>query len=93
MTPRVRQYAAEIAAEHDVSPEAILSPCRKAPAARARNQLYRRLSRDGFNSLQIGRWLERDPSTVRAGLNRELVPFTRPKMARDASGRWTGRAE
>jgi hypothetical protein len=69
-TPRVRQYAAEIAAEHDIAVDALLSRSRKPTLHAARCKLYRRLSGDGFNSIQIGRWVGRDPSTVRAALTR-----------------------
>jgi hypothetical protein len=73
MTPRVRQYAAELAAEHMISAEALMSRSRVEPVAAARLQLYRRLSDDGFNSLQIARWLGREGSTVRHALRKGRV--------------------
>jgi hypothetical protein len=93
MTPRVRQYAADVAAAHGVTAETIFSESRKGPAARARRQLYQRLREDGFSSSQIGHWLGRDASTVRATLTRKRPAYTRPEMVRDAVGRWIGRAE
>jgi hypothetical protein len=70
MTPRVRQYAEEIAAEHDLPAIALLSCHRSRVVWRARRKLFQRLKDDGFNSLQIGKWTGRDPSTVRAALTR-----------------------
>lgn len=71
MTPRVKRYAEEIAAEHDVSVRAILSFDRTGSLWRARRAVWRRLRDDGFSSAQIGAWFNRDGSTVRATLSRK----------------------
>lgn len=63
-TPRVLQYAEEIAFWHGVEPAAVLGPSRDRRNSRARGDVMRRLRSEGFTSVQIGRWLNRDHSTV-----------------------------
>lgn len=64
MTPRVRQYADEIAFWHGTTPAAIFGRKRDNAVAVARGDVMRRLRSDGFGTVQIGRWLGRDHSTV-----------------------------
>jgi len=64
LTPRVRRYASDIAFWHGVSERDIFSRTRAQPFAIARADLMRRLRRDGFSYTQIGRWLQRDHTTV-----------------------------
>lgn len=71
MTPKVRRYAEEVADEYAISFEQLVSLRKfKAPLPIARRALYRRLQNDGHTSGQIGMWLGRDGSTVRAALTR-----------------------
>lgn len=62
--PRVRRYVGEIAFWHGVNAREILSRNRAATIAAARADVMRRLRRDGFSTPQIGRWLDRDHSTI-----------------------------
>jgi chromosomal replication initiation ATPase DnaA len=65
MTPRVRQYIAEIAFWHGLPAAAIIAPSRARGAVMdARTDVMRRLHDNGFSTSQIGRWLQRDHSTV-----------------------------
>ncbi len=64
MTPRVRAYAEEIGFWHGVPASKILSPSHEHHASHARGDLMRRLRAEGFSTVQIGRWLHRDHSTV-----------------------------
>lgn len=64
MTPRVRYYVAEAAAWHGVEAEAIVGRSRRRKHCLARAHVMRWLRRDGFSTVQIGRWLGRDHSTV-----------------------------
>lgn len=73
MTPRVRKYVAEVAAERGIAPEIILSSTRLHAVARARQDVMRRLHRDNFSLCQIGRWLDRHPSTVHYAVHRADV--------------------
>lgn len=74
MTKRVRLYVREAAVRFGVRSSEILSETRGTPtAAMARQAVMRRLREDGFSSLQIGRWLNRDPSTVLHGARRGIL--------------------
>lgn len=68
MTPRVHSYAQEAAQAHGVTVEAVLGRDRHPRVCDARNSVMSALYADGFSSLQIGRWLARDASTVRHAL-------------------------
>lgn len=71
MTPKVRHYAAEVAAEYAVTVDDLVGSRKLAGSLPvARRALYRRLRDDGHTSGQIGLWLGRDGSTVRAALTR-----------------------
>lgn len=64
MTPRVRQYAVEAEQAHKAPAGSVFTRSRVAPVARARQAVMRRLHADGFSATQIGRWLNRDHTTV-----------------------------
>ncbi|RYG90130.1 MAG: hypothetical protein EON59_00690 [Alphaproteobacteria bacterium] len=64
MTPRVQQYAREAAEWHGVEVGDILGRSRKLLHCEARAAVMRWLRRDGFSTVQIGAWLNRDHSTV-----------------------------
>lgn len=64
MTPRVRIYAEQEAARHGADVAAVLGRDRGRKSARARQAVMRRLAADGFTFTQIGRWMQRDHSTV-----------------------------
>ena len=68
MTPRVHNYARQLAERHNVTVEDVLGRSRKPQLVRARRELMQRLRDDGFSLWQIGRWLGRDHKTVLAGL-------------------------
>ncbi|MET0439185.1 MAG: helix-turn-helix domain-containing protein [Devosia sp.] len=67
-TARVRQYAREEAARFGCSASEILSPLRRWDVVAARRAVMRRLRDDGFSTPQIGKWLDRDHTTVLSGL-------------------------
>jgi len=60
----VHSFADEIGFWHGVGPRDILSRSRRPHIAAARADVMRRLRSRGFTTNQIGRWLERDHSTV-----------------------------
>jgi len=64
MTPRVKQYAAEEAMRAGVLASDVLGTSKRPKPVRARMAVIRRLIDDGFTQSQIGRWLERHPSTI-----------------------------
>lgn len=63
-TPRVRQYVDEIGFWHGIPASAILSRAQGHHVSHARADVMRRLRKEGFSVVQIGRWLDRDHSTV-----------------------------
>lgn len=71
--PRVRLYACIAAAEHHVNIGEVLGSSRTRPAVLARWDVMRRLRNDGFSTPQIGRWLDRDHSTVVYGLRNHAM--------------------
>lgn len=71
--PRVRLYACIAAAEQHVHIGEVLGQSRTRPAVLARWSVMRRLRNDGFSTTQIGRWLDRDHSTVIYGLRNEAM--------------------
>lgn len=68
MTPRVRLYACIAAANHKTTIKCVMGESRSRPDVYARREVMRRLRDDGFSYSQIGRWLDRDHSTVMFGL-------------------------
>jgi DNA-binding NarL/FixJ family response regulator len=64
MTPRVRAYAEQEAADCGAKADAVLSRSRDSLALAARRKLIVRLINDGFKTSQIARWLDLHPSTV-----------------------------
>jgi hypothetical protein len=63
-TTRVQQYAAEAAQRHGVAADAVLGRDKHAAPCAARRDVMCRLRADGFTTSQIGRWMQRDRSTV-----------------------------
>jgi chromosomal replication initiation ATPase DnaA len=68
MTPRVHRYAYEAAQELGVEQAAVMGRSRLPVLCQARWRVMKRLRADGFTVKQIGRWLDRDHTTVLYGL-------------------------
>lgn len=64
LPPRVDFYALVAGVRNNVPRAEIFSRSRRVPVARARKEVMCRLRADGFSTSQIGRWLDRDHSTV-----------------------------
>lgn len=64
MTPRVRRYVRLSAAVYGTTAKKVRGDCRDALNVRARHAVMRRLHEDGFSFAQIGRWMNRDHTTV-----------------------------
>jgi DNA-binding NarL/FixJ family response regulator len=77
LTPRVRRYVAEEAQAAGITPAEVLSRDRRRPCAYARRRVAVRLSNDGFNNGQIGRWLNLDVSTVHYYMQGKMRPAAR----------------
>ena len=67
-TVRTLSYVYEESRARGVPVELVMSRSRRRSAVRARQAVMRRLRADGFSTVQIGRWLGRDHSTVVHGL-------------------------
>lgn len=63
-TARVAEYAAEAAQRHGVTANAVLGRDKRAAPCAARREVMCRLRAEGFRTTQIGRWMQRDHSTV-----------------------------
>jgi len=61
---RVVSYANEEGARFGVSPRQIFGKGRRRAIIEARHSVIKRLRDDGFSTVQIGRWMGRDHSTV-----------------------------
>jgi hypothetical protein len=70
LTPRVRLYACIAAANHGTSIARIMGEGRCRPEVLARREIWRRLHDDGFSLAAIGRFTNRDHSTVIHGLRK-----------------------
>lgn len=79
VTGRVRLYACIAAANHKTTPTRVLSDCRTRRDVYARREVMRRLYDEGFSYSQIGRWLNRDHSTVMFGLGHIQKHFSTEK--------------
>lgn len=64
MTPRVRLYACIEGARFRLNPEQVVGDCCRKDNVQARWAVIRRLNKDGFSSAQIGRWMNRDHSSI-----------------------------
>lgn len=64
MTPRVKEYVRIASLYHGVQSSVVLGRKRTKNAAAARAAVMRWLRSDGFSTAQIGRWMDRDHSTV-----------------------------
>lgn len=67
-TGRVRLYACIAAANHGTTLNRVLSESRSRAEVYARREVMHRLHAEGASYSQIGRWLNRDHSTVMVGL-------------------------
>jgi DNA-binding NarL/FixJ family response regulator len=65
MTPRVRAYAEQEAANCGAKADDVLGGSRAPLALTARRKLIVRLVNDGFKTTQIARWLRLHPATIR----------------------------
>lgn len=63
-TARVDFYALVAGVRHNVRRTEIFSRSTRDPVYRARKEVMIRLRADGFSTTQIGRWMDRDHSTV-----------------------------
>ena len=70
MTPRVREYVRIEAKAIGTTPRRVMGPSHKPKDVLARRKVWRRLRDDGFTTTQIGKWTNRDHSTVVVGLQR-----------------------
>lgn len=70
MTLRVRLYAFIAATEHGTTVAAIMGERRDTATVQARWTIWRWLHDDGFSLAQIGRWTNRDHTSVIHGLRR-----------------------
>jgi chromosomal replication initiation ATPase DnaA len=65
------ELAHRIAADHDLTLEELLGRSRRAPAARARHELWGRLYEEAIPTFSaLSRVFERDHTTIRAGIRR-----------------------
>jgi hypothetical protein len=75
----VHQIAAEEAAKVPVTLEEVMGPCRQQHIAWARIRTYKRLHALGYSHSGIAQRMNRDHTTVRSGVLRELRSTPPPK--------------
>lgn len=71
--PNARRYVHilhDVATRHDVTTDDITGPCRSPRYVRARQEAFYLLREAGYSMLQIGRFCNRDHSTVMHGANK-----------------------
>ena len=67
---RVERYAAEAAAAHDVTPEDVMGTGRTVPFVRARWEVWKPLSDEGFSLYAIGQAVGRHHTTIMHALRK-----------------------
>lgn len=76
MPPRARAWVLETCAMHGVSMDDVLGDAVDAHISRVRQEAYWRLSKAGYNNVEIGQFIgARDPSTVRSGIKAHVRRF------------------
>lgn len=87
--PNARQYVKilhDVATRHNMTPDDIISPNRSPRFVEARQEAFYLLKQAGYSMLQIGRFCNRDHTTVMHGANKHAAKLNGTTYTRNTKG-------